>query len=135
MWAAYDFQIGFMPYSISLTSNFISEAGHPMTDQWAQGSPMTYKSQWNVHLKLLNSSVELIGARSIQWILETSTDPEMMTTAAMMVLEVEWVGQDITGVLNRLTSHLHACIDSTGQHLPFTQARAVACLKAIYHMS
>ena len=88
-----------------------------------------------IDLKALSPLEEPIGARSIEWILETSTDTDMVTAAARMVLEVEWPDQyNVGGVLDRLKNHLDACFDSTRQLLPLAQARAVACLKAIYHM-
>ena len=86
-------------------------------------------------LSCLDSPIEPIGWRSIQWVLETSTDIDIVTSAVEMVPEVEWPGQDdINGVVDRLKSLLYSCFDSTRQVLPLTQSRASACLKAIYHL-
>ena len=86
-------------------------------------------------LKRLDSPPELISARSIDWILETSTDTDMIIAALKMVLEVEWPDQHhVTGILDRLKTHLNVCFDSTRQLLPLAHARAIACLKAIYHI-
>jgi Family of unknown function (DUF6535) len=78
------------------------------------------------------SPVELAEVRAVQWILETSTDTDIITAAARMVPEIEWP-EDITGVLNRLEGHLYASFDPARQLPPLAQERAVACLKAMYH--
>ena len=80
---------------------------------------------------------EAIVNHSIQWILETSTDADIITAAVGMVPEVEWPEQsDISDLMERLNNHLYACFDSTRQlpSLSTTQARVVACLKAICHL-
>ena len=52
-----------------------------------------------------------------------------------MLPEIEWpAGDDVTGVLDRLQSHFYACFDATRLVLPQSQARAVACLKAMCHL-
>ena len=54
-----------------------------------------------------------------------------------LVLEVEWPEQsDISGLLEGLKKQFYACFDSTRRlpSLSTTQARAVACLKAICHL-
>lgn len=82
------------------------------------------------YLEQLGVMVEPTGARTVQWILETSTDSEMIFAAVRMIPEVEWAHQsDITDVLAQLKSHFFLCFDSTRQLLPLTQAQAVACLK------
>ena len=76
-----------------------------------------------------------VQSSAVQWILATSTDTDTVTTAARMLPEIEWpAGDDVTWVLDRLESHFHACFDPTGLVLPQSQARAVACLKAIHHL-
>ena len=75
-----------------------------------------------------------IQSSAVQWILTTSTDTDTVTTAISMLPEIEWpAGDDVTGVLDRLNSHFYACFDPTRLVLPQSQARAVACLKAIHH--
>ena len=87
------------------------------------------------HLDLgyLKSPVELAEIHAVQWVLERSTDTDIITAAARMVPEIEWP-EDVTGVLDRLDSHLYGSFDPARQ-LPFlTQERAVACVKAMYHI-
>jgi Family of unknown function (DUF6535) len=75
-----------------------------------------------------------IQASAVQWILETSTDSDIVAAAARMVLEIEWPAKDdVTDVLQRLKSHFYACFDPTQQILPLAQARAAACIKAMSH--
>jgi Family of unknown function (DUF6535) len=88
-----------------------------------------------VDLGCLDATVEPIGAHAIQWIIETSTDRDIITAAARMVPEVERPDEhDVTFTLVRLKSHLYSCFDITRQLLPLTQERAVACVKAIFHL-
>ena len=76
-----------------------------------------------------------VQSSAVQWILVTSTDTDTVTTAARMLPEIEWpAGDDVTGVLDRLKGHFYACFDSTQLVLPQSQARAVACSKAMYHL-
>ena len=71
----------------------------------------------------------------MQWILDTCTDTDTITAAVSMVPEIEWPDDhDVASILVRLNSHLFACFDSVRQLLPLTEARAVACLKAITHL-
>ena len=70
---------------------------------------------------------------AIQWILETSTDTDVITAAARMVPEIEWP-EDVLDTLYRLHSQFYACFDSTRHMLPLAQARAAACLKAMCHL-
>ena len=76
-----------------------------------------------------------VQSSAVQWILAISTDTDTVTTAARMLPEIEWpVGDDVTGVLDRLKSHYYSCFDPTRLVLPQSQARAVACLKAMCHL-
>ena len=77
-----------------------------------------------------------VQSSAVQWILTTSTDTDTVTTAARMLPEIEWsVGDDVTArVLDRLNSHFYACFDPIRLVLPQSQARAVACLKAMHHL-
>ena len=88
-----------------------------------------------VDLVSLDSPVKLVDAHSVQRILETTTDMEMLTAAVSMVPEVEWPDEyDVLGVLERLKNYLYGCFDSTRQLLPLTQERAMVCLKAMCHL-
>ena len=97
--------------------------------------PYIWACPIQTYMEQLGVAVEPAGARTVQWILETSTDTEMIFAAVRMIPEVEWSDQlDITDVLDRVKSYLFLCFDSTRQLLPLTQGRAVACLKAIYQL-
>ena len=86
-------------------------------------------------LNCLNSPSELAEVHAIQWILETSTEPDIIAAAVKMVPEVGWPNEvDVTGMLERLKSCFYASFDPTQQLLPLTQSWAFACLKAISHL-
>ena len=93
-----------------------------------------------LELNSLESPVKLaeeyaVESSAVQWILATSTDTDTVTTAARMLPEIEWpAGDDVTGMLDRLKSHFYSCFDPTRLVLPQSQARAVACLKAMRHL-
>ena len=92
-------------------------------------------------LSILDPPVEIaqscaIQSRAVRWIIETSTDMDNIAAAAGMVPEIEWTAAEgVTEMLDRLKNHLYACFDPIWVILPLAQARAVACLKAIYHCS
>jgi Family of unknown function (DUF6535) len=87
------------------------------------------------HLRRLDSPPDPAEPQAIQWIIEASTDTEIITSAVMMVPEVEWPDKyDVASLSDRLKGHFHACFDPTWQMTPLTQKRAVACLKAIFHI-
>ena len=129
---------------IRLASRFTSHLSHrtwhvrrpPNDPESGTNSQHLWSSEeLRVDLVSLEPPTEVIGARSIQWILETTTDMDTITAAVGMVPEVEWPDQyDAPGVLERLKNHLYSCFDSTRQLLPLAQSRAVTCLKAIYHL-
>jgi Family of unknown function (DUF6535) len=83
----------------------------------------------------VESHVDLVQIHSIQWILEISTDTDIIADAVKMIPDIEWPDEydSITTMLDRLTSHLHSCFDSARQITPLTQERAIACLKALFH--
>ena len=77
-----------------------------------------------------------VRAHAVQWILDTSTDVDIITTAAKMLLEIEWpYGYDIAAVADRLKGHFMACFDPSNQALPSAESRALACMNAIVHCS
>ena len=88
-------------------------------------------------LSFLEPSVEraqpyVVQSSAVQWIIETSTDIDNIAAAAGMVPETEWpAAEDVTGVLDRLKSHLYACFDPTGEIIPLARAGAMECMKAI----
>ena len=109
---------------------------HPSGDPESVIVLETSTASRELDFRILDTSPKHIGVRLIQWILETSTDNDMTTTAVMMVPEVEWPNQyDVTDVLDRLRSQLYACFDPSRQLLPLAETRAAGCLKAIYHLS
>jgi hypothetical protein len=89
----------------------------------------------SLELKPELAEVYAVQSDAVQWILETSTDIDIITgAAASMVPDIKWpAAVDVTGVLGRLQSHFYACLDPIQQILPIAQARAVACLKAMCH--
>ena len=82
-----------------------------------------------------HTPVEPLEARAVQWILDTSTDTDTIAAVVRMVPGIEWLDQhDIPSILERLNNHFLACFDSARQLRTFTQAPAVACLKALFHL-
>jgi Family of unknown function (DUF6535) len=80
---------------------------------------------------------DAVPSSAVQWVIETSTDTDIIAAAAGMVSEIEWpVKIDATGMLmDRLNSGFFACFDPKRQILPLAQAGAVACLKAMCRLS
>jgi Family of unknown function (DUF6535) len=76
---------------------------------------------------------EVAEVHAVQWVLEKSTDTDIITTAAKMVPEIEWP-HEVSDVLDRLNSHLYASFDPARQLPLLAQERAVACVKAICHL-
>jgi Family of unknown function (DUF6535) len=87
-------------------------------------------------LSLLDLPAEPTEPRAIEWIIETSTDTEIISTAVMMIPEVDWPDQhDVTiHVSDRLKGHFYACLDPTLQATPLKKKQAVSCLKAFCHV-
>ena len=78
---------------------------------------------------------DLASSNAVQWTLETTTDLDIIATAASMIPEIEWPDEDnVTNVLERLNGHFYACFHPTGHILVLVQGRAVVCLKAMYHI-
>jgi hypothetical protein len=83
----------------------------------------------------LDSPADPAGASAIQWILETSTDMDIITTAVQVVPDVEWpYRHNVTLVLNQLTRKLHAYIDTPWRQNRHMREQVLICLKAIFHL-
>jgi hypothetical protein len=80
--------------------------------------------------------VDLVPSRAVRWVIETSTDTDVIAAAAGMVSEVEGpVKIDVPRRLaDRLESGFIACFDPHRKILPLAQGGAVACLKAMSHL-
>ena len=88
-----------------------------------------------LQLKQSVSSLKSLEARSIRWILETSTDMDTIIAAVRMVPEIDWLAEDnLTDLMDQLESHLYGCLDVTQELLSLTRPRALLCLKAIMHL-
>ena len=66
-----------------------------------------------------------IQSSAVQWILETSTDTDVITAVARMVPEIEWP-EDVLDMVYRLHRQFRGCFDSTRCILPLAEARAAA---------
>ncbi|KAF7366243.1 hypothetical protein MVEN_00501600 [Mycena venus] len=71
---------------------------------------------------------------ALLWILETSTDPLMITAAAGMVDELQWpLGLDLTSPMTRLADIFTSCFDYSTTHTMLRQGmayRAITCGQA-----
>ncbi|KAH7921776.1 hypothetical protein BV22DRAFT_1038268 [Leucogyrophana mollusca] len=82
-----------------------------------------------------------LPAPAIAWLIETSTDPEVIATAARMVPDVEWpVELDISPAYRQLCDAFKGCFVSVAgtsgewQLAPLGRGRALACGKALVHL-
>ena len=99
---------------VAYISRVICKAPLPLGDLESSIPPDASARSKTLYLEGLGIPVEPIEASSVQWILETTTDTEMIFTAVRMIPEVEWPDQlDITGILDRVKSRLFLCFDST----------------------
>ncbi|TCD69785.1 hypothetical protein EIP91_006321 [Steccherinum ochraceum] len=78
-------------------------------------------------------------AYCVDWLLQTSTDPDVMTTAALMVPHVIWpVSLDLNPMLRQLENSFQYCWttehDDTFRLLPHARDRALACSQALLHL-
>jgi Family of unknown function (DUF6535) len=91
---------------------------------------------WDLSLVLSDADlaqVDLVPSRAVRWVIETSTDTDVIAAAAGMVSEVEWPAKiDVPRrLVDRVESGFFACFDPHRKILPLAQGGAVACLKAI----
>ena len=125
----------------ALRHNFRSGVTDPEAAGVAEHPEAAGERTEKLDLSILDPPVEIAQSRAIQscavrWIIEISTDMDNIAAAAGMVPEIEWTAAEgVTEMLDRLENHFYACFDPTRHILPLAQARAVACLKAIYHCS
>lgn len=78
-------------------------------------------------------------ASAVRWIMETTTDPHVITSAALMVPEVEWPKLiDVSAAIVQLRDTFIACFESTQGRQPklglHARTRALACGKALVHL-
>lgn len=78
-------------------------------------------------------------ASAVRWIMETTTDPNVITSAALMVPEVEWPKSiDVSAAIIQLRDTFLGCFESTQGRQPklglHSKTRALACGKALIHL-
>lgn len=77
-------------------------------------------------------SQDLASSSAVKWILETSTDMDIITTGVNMILEIEWpTNSDVTDVLVQLNTSVRALV-LLGRLYPHGR---LDVQKAIYHLS
>jgi hypothetical protein len=107
-------------------------ARHPPVDEEV-GESDDSEPSGALDLKSLDSIAESIEGRSVQWVLETSTDFDMVTAAVSFIPEVE-LPNDVHVIdkwLDLANRHFHQCFES---QLPLAKGTALACLKAVLHL-
>jgi Family of unknown function (DUF6535) len=110
------------------------QAAHAATEEQAEW--LKELDSGFLELPVEMDQVYAVQSSAVQWILETYTDIDIIAAAAGMVPEIEWPTEDdVTDVVDRLKGHLYACFDPTRRILPLAQTGAVACLKAMRHLS
>ncbi|KAG1755274.1 uncharacterized protein EDB91DRAFT_284699 [Suillus paluster] len=87
--------------------------------------------------ELLHKVDALQDASAVRWIMETATDPDVITSAALMVPEVEWPKYiDISLAIMQLRNTFLGCFESTqGRHPKLgrhSKRRANACGKLCF---
>lgn len=85
------------------------------------------------------SVVQQTDAPCIRWIIESSSDPDIITTAASFVPEVGWPPElDISTLLLQLFDTFLGCFENTHHEqlmlVPPRRERAIACGKAFLHL-
>lgn len=76
-------------------------------------------------------------AAAIMWILETSTDPDVVSAAASAMPEIQWPAHmDVTASLDRLANTFFDCFQDVELSTipPLVERRAIDCGKAYYHL-
>lgn len=81
----------------------------------------------------------LHDAFAVRWIMETTTDPNIITSAALMVPEVEWPKLiDVSAAIIQLRDTFLGCFESTQGRQPklglHSKMRALTCGKALIHL-
>ena len=121
-------------------SEHSGNTGDVQPSSGATGEQTTWHWLEELNLTFLEPHIEAQRAQNsalsnaVQWTLETTTDIDIIATAASMIPEIEWPDEDVTNVLERLKGHFYACFQPTGHILVLAQGRAVVCMKAIYHI-
>lgn len=85
------------------------------------------------------SIAQQTDAPCIRWIIESSSDPDIITTAASFVPEVEWPPElEISTLLLQLFDTFLSCFESIHHEqlmlVPPRRERAIACGKAFLHL-
>ncbi|KAG2056253.1 hypothetical protein BDR06DRAFT_298612 [Suillus hirtellus] len=76
-----------------------------------------------------------LEAPSIKWLLETSTDLEVVLATAKLVPQVEWpLDLDISDMLHQLSDIFTSCVDVQGNIVPSLEEKASACTTALTHL-
>ncbi|KAG2151206.1 uncharacterized protein EDB93DRAFT_1276132 [Suillus bovinus] len=85
-------------------------------------------------LDISDMPISDLNVPSVKWLLETSTDPEVLLAATRLVPEVEWpLGLDISDTLHQLFRIFESCIVQRCI-VPSLEEKARACRMALTHL-
>jgi hypothetical protein len=93
------------------------------------------ENEYTLTLNLPHIPTSDLEAPSIKWLLETSTDPEVLHAAASFVPQVEWpLCLNVSDMLYQLSDIFTSCVDSHRRIVPSFEARASACAMALIRL-
>jgi len=89
----------------------------------------------NLTLDLPEIPTSDLEAPSIKWLLETSTDPEVVLAAVSLVPQVQWpLDFDVSDMLHQLSDIFTSCVSFDGKIVPSLEEKASACAMALSHL-
>ncbi|KAG2133305.1 hypothetical protein DEU56DRAFT_981542 [Suillus clintonianus] len=99
---------------------------------WLRSLDVLAKDQCHFDLDKPTSGLE---APIIQWLFETSTDPEVFFAAAGLVPQVEWpLDLDVSETLHQLYDIYESCVDVQSRIVPSLEKKASVCAMALSHL-
>jgi hypothetical protein len=100
----------------SSLTQFVKSRTYILPSFMSQTSSNPDRPSWEVypHIYFSETSVEV---SAVMWILETSTDPIVITTAAEVASELQWpLDLDLTSAIMRLDELFHSCFNFDFTH-------------------
>ncbi|KAG2075255.1 hypothetical protein BDR04DRAFT_89563 [Suillus decipiens] len=118
------------PWRCSSTSVIDSEAQVP-----SRNLDIVATNEYPPKLELSDIPTSSSELSSIKWLLETSTDPEIVSAAASLVPDVDWpLHLDVSDMLRQLYDVYTTCLDVQNRIIPSLKEKALACTKALCHL-
>ena len=114
-----------------------SQTQEPATNAAQTSASSTIALSWDLGMFTVNKHIttETYSFEAIKWVIETSTDPDTISEAVLMITDIGWLPpMELQRTIDQLTYHFFSAFDATGHLLKHFTYHGHVCFMAIIHL-